>query len=646
VRTKNRINFIKVTILSIFRFENNKQGGKNMKTQKLSLLLALTIIGSLILPSCHSSSDSGGKSNGDLQTLADRKTIKHIYSNRASFAALTGEGKVITWGQKSSGGDSSKVADQLQSAVKEIVSNRNAYAAIKNDGSVITWGDAAYGGDSSAVTGQLKSAVKSIVSNPESFAALKADGSVVTWGKEHAGGDSSKVSAQLKSNVVSISATRGNYAALKDDGSVVHWGADSEQSTQYTISFSTVANKLKSNVKHIYTTSDGFAALKTDGSVVTWGSVASGGDSSDVAEKLKSGVKTIYAGGQAFAALKDDGSVVTWNAKAYNGKDTGADSSDEAEYLKSDVKEIIPNFSAFAAIKNDGSVITWGKSYEGGSIYSDDKKKLKAGVAKIFAGGKAFAALLADGSLMAWGDSNAGGSIRSVESQLKSGIKDIVSKMDAQTFANSDPTVDNYKLDTFVALKTDGSLVEWGHPPDRGQFAFPAIRFDDVKSRLSSGVKKVFSSENAFAALKDDGTVVTWGDEIYGGNSEKVFGKTEDLIQPICALLSIHPDFRTTIRESKQKDPVCLQLDVSITLEMKEMKQDYESMISTGFGSRPAIPGQFKGTTKRHEECTSKIIEIYTPNESKCKLKESLYQFKKTSENYIQEMKRYEADLP
>ena len=101
--------------------------------------------------------------------------------------------------------------------------NENAFAGIKTDGSVVTWGNASSGGDSSAVTADLSVGVVQIYSNPNSFAALKEDGSVVTWGHSEYGGDSSSV--DLSSGVIGLYAAKGSFAALKDDGSVVTWGA-------------------------------------------------------------------------------------------------------------------------------------------------------------------------------------------------------------------------------------------------------------------------------------------------------------------------------------------------------------------------------------------------------------------------------------
>ena len=47
----------------------------------------------------------------------------------------------------------------------------HAFAAILGDGSVVTWGDAAYGGDSSEVQGQLRN-VQQIQASRSAFAAI------------------------------------------------------------------------------------------------------------------------------------------------------------------------------------------------------------------------------------------------------------------------------------------------------------------------------------------------------------------------------------------------------------------------------------------------------------------------------------------
>ena len=59
--------------------------------------------------------------------------------------------------------------DQLKN-VKQIQATCNAFAAILGDGSVVTWGEAEYGGDSSDVRHQLRM-VQQVQASDSAFAA-------------------------------------------------------------------------------------------------------------------------------------------------------------------------------------------------------------------------------------------------------------------------------------------------------------------------------------------------------------------------------------------------------------------------------------------------------------------------------------------
>jgi alpha-tubulin suppressor-like RCC1 family protein len=414
------------------------------------------------------------------------------FRNNDAFAALRADGSVVTWGDSDSGGDSSKVADQLRSRVVQIFSNVYAFAALKADGSVVTWGNSDWGGNSSTVADQIRSGVSTIFSSGSAFAALKADGSVVTWGDSDSGGDSSRVSARLTSNVSHIVSSGSGFAALKTDGSVVTWGSWSDTAP---------TDRLSSGVSRIFSSPYAFAALKSDGSVVTWGSSLWGGDSTAVAGRLSSGVSQIFSNDFAFAALKTDGSVVTWGFS-----DRGGDSSAVATQLSSRVSQIFSTEWAFAALKTDGSVVTWGLFDRGGDS-SAVATQLSSGVVQIYATETTFAALKNDGSVVTWGAFGPA-SINSSEvaAKLRSGVQKVFSTRGA-----------------FAALKTDGSVVTWGSFWDGANSA-------EVASRLASGVVNIFSNRTSFAALRVDGSVVTWGDPNYGGDSSEVASQLTNVV--------------------------------------------------------------------------------------------------------------------
>ena len=91
----------------------------------------------------------------------------------------------------------------------------DCFAAILGDGTVVTWGNVLRGVVVTAVPckEQLKN-VQHIQASGYAFADILGDGSVVTWGPAHGGGDSSPVQDQLK-NVQQIQASRYAFAAVK-----------------------------------------------------------------------------------------------------------------------------------------------------------------------------------------------------------------------------------------------------------------------------------------------------------------------------------------------------------------------------------------------------------------------------------------------
>ena len=113
--------------------------------------------------------------------------MQQIQASDGAFAAILGDGSVLTWGSAAHGGDSSPVQDQLRD-VQQIQASDGAFAAILGDGSVVTWGRARLGGDSRAVQHQLRDAQR-IQASAGAFAAILGDGSVVAWGWADAGGD-------------------------------------------------------------------------------------------------------------------------------------------------------------------------------------------------------------------------------------------------------------------------------------------------------------------------------------------------------------------------------------------------------------------------------------------------------------------------
>ena len=79
-----------------------------------------------------------GLQNGDSLTLHIRPL--QLQASAYAFAAVLGDGSVMTWADSGYGGDSSDVQSQLKNG-QQIQASRcgSAFAAILSDRSVVTW---------------------------------------------------------------------------------------------------------------------------------------------------------------------------------------------------------------------------------------------------------------------------------------------------------------------------------------------------------------------------------------------------------------------------------------------------------------------------------------------------------------------------
>ena len=125
-----------------------------------------------------------GLSFGCALTMQVQRTAVAGYFS--AFAAILGDGSVVSWGMFGHG-DNSTVKEKLKN-VQQIQATAHTFSAILSDGSVVAWGDA--GCDE--VQEQLKH-VRCIQATSYAFAAILVDGSVVTWGDLALGGESSRV---------------------------------------------------------------------------------------------------------------------------------------------------------------------------------------------------------------------------------------------------------------------------------------------------------------------------------------------------------------------------------------------------------------------------------------------------------------------
>ena len=95
------------------------------------------------------------------------------YGRGSAFAAVKGDGSVVTWGDDECGVNSDVVKSELAGGVKDVVGNGLAFAAIKGDGSVVTWGMESYGDHLDTVPSDLQCGVLMVVGNSAALAAIK-----------------------------------------------------------------------------------------------------------------------------------------------------------------------------------------------------------------------------------------------------------------------------------------------------------------------------------------------------------------------------------------------------------------------------------------------------------------------------------------
>ena len=122
---------------------------------------------------------------------------------------------------------------------------------------------------------------------------------------------------------------------------------------------------------------------------------------------------------------------------------------------------------------------------------------------KAGTGDFAYAILFESGRVEVFPADARGGDISEVASDLMSGVQDIVG------YANG-----------FAALKSDGSVVRWGHSTDTSQH-------DDLDVELQSGVEKILSSYGVAIALKENGTVIEFNTDKFSIPQNNV----EDILQ-------------------------------------------------------------------------------------------------------------------
>ena len=441
----------------------------------------------------------------------ERLTTSTRYDN---YVALLNDKTVRAWGSITL---PVGIANAINGKVSDIASTEKAFAALTEDGNVECWGETEkYSWRENFfegyidVTDQLNNITK-IYSNSDAFAALKANGEVVTFTKRFRLDD-----------------LRESY---KLGGSPYIWDEESSSpKSQVNLT----------NIDRIVGGNRSFAAITNyidsikGNTIVTWGSSTFGGDLDENRFGPIIGIDKLYSNRTGFASISNNKKVATWGSNKDNGDVISLQSNDQdgfyvhpsnndnstilydqsqyvqGKLLSINATKIVSTLYAFAALSEDGQVVTWGNPNAGGlsflrdedsipqpydfEYYFPEVKKLDlesdlSGTSDIYATAAAFLALKTDGTVVTWGHNKYG----AVSPEGLSSISQVFSTVGA-----------------FATINGNGGVVAWGDKNYGGDITFNNT---DPTVDLTSGVTKIYATRSGFLAFKNDGKVVGWGDE-------------------------------------------------------------------------------------------------------------------------------------
>jgi len=458
----------------------------------------------------------GDNSYSQCEVPDDLSGVVDIQCGLRHILALKADGTIVACGNNSFG--QCDVPDGLDHVVAIAAGFHNS-AALKDDGTMVIWGAE---GSKYEIKNLGLQYVKAISISGKYIATLKWDGSVAVWYNYSGRNLDLGVPLALDEKILAISGPLGSsecLLTLNEDGTVSAWGTGTsgqcdipsglnlfEDDIPYsgpspdipqtpaayadsvyaraaarvgwthngcvvlnmdgTVKVAVVADNDKynlegvpedlSNVKAIASTNFDIMALKEDGTVVVWGYNGDGQCDADLSDVTAIATGNVYS--PYCLALKEDGTVVAWGDNTDGQCDVPADLSD--------VTAIAAGNDNCLALKSDGTVAVWGNDEYCAQVPAD-----LSNVARIYPN----VALKEDGTVVTWG-------IDAPPAGL-SGVVDIAE--------------DN---GTYVALKNNGTVVVWGNNV-YGRRNVPAGLHDVAAIAATNGVM----------AIKTDGTVVNWG---------------------------------------------------------------------------------------------------------------------------------------
>ena len=465
--------------------------------------------------------NSGGLVTIGGQTLTN---VVAIYSNAYGFAGLTSTGRVATWGSGSIyevsiyDSDYYSVTSSLQSGCIDVFSQPYSFVALKNDGTTVAWGlyMEIYDVNITGTSGQFSCSATN--------RALYV-GSLIKLSGTFSGTGS--ISGYVNPTTYKISSLTSDYYGYVVGFTLTTTNNVAITTTPGTTTGLTYSNKPfdgHSGIVTIVSNSYSYAALKSNGSVVAWGNSGKGGDTSitimsgplagnTVQSQLNSDVVSLYCTANSFAALKSNGNFIfwasTWNnttgsatdvvyavgtmAGMYALKADGgiiayevstyhlslpSNNQDINQAVSSNVTAIYSTLYSVTLLKRNSSIFVYGDSFNGAANINVDGNN----VVDVYSGGECMAALKTNGSLVTWG--HEGGNSSSVSSFLSSNV------------VAAYPASQGKDFSAMLALNNSGEVKAWGKS-DRG-----GVIDTSITSQVTSGIVAVYSSLYGYYVIK------------------------------------------------------------------------------------------------------------------------------------------------
>ncbi|HBL4909159.1 TPA: hypothetical protein LR286_003851 [Enterobacter hormaechei] len=355
----------------------------------------------------------------------------------------------------------------------------SSFAAILDNGKVVSWGLPGSGADTP--TSERNHNVNVIYGSDHTSVGINNLNQIFVWGKTADDPIPDDITALNDITVVKCftvwAGSERAFLALRDNKQIVQWN---DPGYPWTLPEHIAEMK---DIIAIESTLGAFAAIKENGHVIAWGDPKKGGELPAHLNDISDAIK-IFANNEVFIVLHRSGKISAWG-----DSDKGGVLPDNIAAL-SDIINVYPYFDGFVAQRINNSLVEWG--WETDTVPPEIANRtdiLDVQMGENHSG----AVLLPEGKVFSWGKLSNPHFVQQPENL--SGVIHICASADC-----------------IAALKSDGSVVAWGHPDQGGDTTPVANELYDIRA--------IYGSIYGFCALRNDGKVIVWGE--YGGDMSKV----------------------------------------------------------------------------------------------------------------------------